>query len=316
VRIGFVGLGVVGQPMTRRLLQAGHSLVVHDLRPSTGQPLVAEGATWAARPGEVAAASEVVFTSLPGPPEVEAVALGEGGLLAAAAPGLIYLDTTTVGPACIRRVAAAAEPRGVHVLDVAVSQGPRRAEEGDLSLWVGGDEAIFERVRPLLDVVGSHILYCGPVGCGQITKLVNNLTSQCINVALGETLSLGVRAGVPLETLCAALATGTAQTRTLDELLPRGLFRGNLQPGFRLDLAAKDVRLATDLGRELRLPLPLANLVDQTYVAAQARGLGSLSTHAVIRLIEDAAGLTLRYQDAPPSGDGATAGHDSETARP
>ena len=298
MRVGFIGLGVVGQPMARNLLRAGHALVVHDLRPSAGEALVAEGATWATRPGEVAAASEVVFTSLPSPREVEAVALGEDGILGAAAPGLVYLDTTTVGPACIRRVAAAAEPRGVHVLDVAISQGPRRAEEGDLSLWVGGDAAVFERVRPLLEVVGRHILHCGPIGSGQITKLVNNLTSQCLNVVLGETLSLGVRAGVPLETLCAALATGTAQTRTLDELMPRGLFRGNLTPGFRLDLAAKDVRLATDLGRELGLPLPVSNLVDQVYVAAQARGLGSLSTHAVVRLLEEATGVTLRYQAA------------------
>ena len=137
------------------------------------------------------------------------------------------------------------------------------------------------------------------MGCGQITKLVNNLTSQCVNIVLGETLGLGVRAGVPLETLCAALATGTARDpRAVNELMPRGLFRGNLEPGFRLDLAAKDVRLAADLARELGLPLPLANLVDQVYVAAQARGLGSLSSHAVVRLVEEATGVTLRYHDA------------------
>src|SRR5262249_37720213 len=140
MRVGFIGLGIVGRPMARNLLRAGHTLVVHDLQPSAGEALLAEGAAWASRAGEVAAASAVVVTSLAGPREVEAVALGEGGILAAAAPGLIYLDATTVGPACIRRVAAAAAPRGVHVLDVAVSQGPRRAEEGDLSLCVGGDE--------------------------------------------------------------------------------------------------------------------------------------------------------------------------------
>ena len=179
----------------------------------------------------MAAASEVVFTSLPGPARSRRWPWRRG-IIAAASAGLIYLDATTVGPACIRRVAAVAAPRGIHVLDVAISQGPGRAEEGDLSLWVGGEEALFERLRPLLAVVGRHLLYCGPVGCGQITKLVNNLTSQCVNVVLGETLTLGVRAGVPLETLCAALATGTAQTRTVDELMPRGLFRGNLEPGF------------------------------------------------------------------------------------
>src|SRR5205085_4921794 len=131
----------------------------------------------------------------------------------------------------------AAAAQGVHVLDVAVSQGPRGAAEADLSLWVGGDEAVYERVRPLLAVFGRHLLYCGPVGSGQITKLVNNLTAQALNVVLGEALCLGVKAGVPLETLCGALATGTAQTRKLDELFPRGLFRGNWAPGFRLDLA-------------------------------------------------------------------------------
>ena len=129
MRVGFIGLGIVGRPMARNLLRAGHTLVVNDLRPSAGETLVAEGATWATRPGEVAAASEVVFTSLPGPREVEAVALGDGGIIAAAPAGLIYLDTTTVGPACIRRVAAAAAPRDVHVLDVAICRAraaPRR----------------------------------------------------------------------------------------------------------------------------------------------------------------------------------------------
>jgi 3-hydroxyisobutyrate dehydrogenase-like beta-hydroxyacid dehydrogenase len=155
------------------------------------------------------------------------------------------------------------------------------------------------------------------VGSGQITKLVNNLVAQALNIVLGEALCLGVKAGVSLETLCTALATGTAQTRKLDELFPRGLFRDHWEPGFRLDLAAKDVRLATDLGRELGLPLPLANLVDQVYVAAQARGLGSLSTHAVVRLVEDAAGVTLRYRDAAPADSERDArGHDSETAGP
>ncbi|HEY7065542.1 MAG TPA: NAD(P)-dependent oxidoreductase [Chloroflexota bacterium] len=299
-RVGFIGLGVVGQPMARNLLRAGHALVVHDLRPEAGAALVAEGATWAARPADVAVASEVVFTSLPGPPEVETVALGEAGILAAAPPGLVYLDTSTTGPTCIRRVAAAAAGRGVSVLDVAISQGPGRAEQADLSLWVGGDEAVYERVRPLLAAVGRHLIYCGPVGSGQITKLVNNLTAQALNVVLGEALCLGVKAGVPLETLCAALATGTAQTRKLDELFPRGLFRGDFAPGFRLDLAAKDVRLATDLGRELALSLPLANLVDQTFVAAQHAGLGPLANHAVVRLVEQAADVALRYADASP----------------
>jgi 3-hydroxyisobutyrate dehydrogenase len=299
--VGFIGLGVVGEPVARNLLRAGHTLAVHDLRPEAGTALVAEGATWAARPADVALASEVVFTSLPGPPEVTAVALGESGILAAAAPGLVYLDLSTTGPACIRRVAAAASARGVHALDVAVSQGPRGAKEADLSLWVGGDEGVYERVRPLLDVIGRHVLYCGPVGSGQITKLVNNLTAQALNVVLGEALCLGVKAGVSLETLCTALATGTAQTRKMDELFPRGLFRDHWEPGFRLDLAAKDVRLATDLGRELGLPLPLSNLVDQEYVAAQQQGLGPLANHAVVRLIEQAAEVQLRYAN-PPEG--------------
>ncbi len=301
-RVGFIGLGVVGQPMARNLLRAGHPMVVHDVRAAAGERLVAEGARWAARPADVAAASEVIFSSLPGPPEVEAVAYGENGILAAAESGLVYVDTSTTGPACIRRVAAAAGARGVQVLDVAISQGPGRAENADLSLWVGGDAGAYERVRPLLALVGRHILYCGSIGSGQITKLVNNLAAQALNLVMGEALCLGVKAGVPLETLCTALATGTGQTRKVDELFARGLFRGDWAPGFRLDLAAKDVRLATDLGRELGLPLPLANLVDQAYVAAQGRGLGPLANHAVVRPIEEAAGVELRYASGPPGG--------------
>jgi 3-hydroxyisobutyrate dehydrogenase len=296
-RLGFIGTGNMGLHMARHLVEAGYPLTVHDARRGATGPLLERGATWADSPAEVAAASEVVFTSLPGPAEVDAVALGESGVLAHLRPGDVFVDLSTNSPTAIRKVHAAGAERGVHVLDAPVSGGVIGAESGKLAVMVGGDEVIFERCRPMLDAIGNHVVYCGGAGNGAVTKIVNNMISLSLNVLLGEALALGVKAGVDLGTLVDVVQNSSGATRKLGSHYPHYLFQGNFEPGFALDLGAKDLRLGTNLARELGLPLDFANLVDQRFVEAQGRGWGRQGADAVVKLIEEKAGLELRFED-------------------
>ena len=196
MKIGFIGLGTMGRHMASNLIKAGHALVVHDLRREAGAAHCQAGAAWAETPRGVAEATEVVFTSLPGPPEVEAVALGEQGLLAGLAAGKVYFDLTTNAPALVRRIHAAVTARGIHMPDAPVSGGPRGAETRRLALWVGGDEGVFTRYKPVLDAIGDQPYYVGPIGAGSIAKLVHNCAGYVIQTALAEVFTLGVKAGV------------------------------------------------------------------------------------------------------------------------
>src|SRR2546428_11292161 len=186
MKIGFIGLGAMGRHMAANLIRAGNELVVHDVRQEASAPHRRAGAGWAETPREVAEATEVVFTSLPGPPEVEAVALGEQGLLAGLAAGKVYFDLTTNAPALVRRIHGLFEARGIHMLDAPVSGGPRGAETRRLALWVGGDEAVFERHRPVLDAIGDQPYYVGPLGAGPDAEPGPNLARDLVQTALGQ----------------------------------------------------------------------------------------------------------------------------------
>jgi 3-hydroxyisobutyrate dehydrogenase len=293
-RLGFVGTGNMGRHMARHLLEAGYRLTVHDARRAAAEQLEGGGAGWAESPAELAEASDVVFTSLPGPPEVESVALGEGGVLANLPAGGILVDLSTNSPTAIRKVAAAGAERGIVVLDAPVSGGVFGAETGRLAVMVGGDKDAFDRCKPLFDAIGDHVVYCGASGAGSATKLVNNMISLSLNVLLGEALALGVRAGVELETLVDVIQSSSGATWKLGNNYPKFLFKGNFEPGFALDLGAKDLRLGTGLAKELGMPLDLANLVEQRFVEAQARGWGKLHSDVVVKLIEERTGVELR----------------------
>ena len=300
MNIGFIGLGSMGRPMSLNLIRAGHRLTVHDIdRDGLGATdLLKAEAKWADTPKDAACGNEIVFTSLPGPREVEAVALGEDNILEGIARGAVFIDLTTNSPSVVRRIQKLYGERGVHVLDAPVSQGTRRAKyDGTLTVMVGGDRAVYERVEPVLDVLGhGHLVYCGESGAGATCKIVNNLMLFTIQSALLEALSLGTKAGVPVETLTEVMSQSSGQSLVVDG------FRGSLdaprsfehRDSFSLILARKDVRLATELGRELDVPMEISNIVEQRFTEAVARGLGSRSANGYMTIQEERANVDLR----------------------
>ena len=294
MKAGFIGTGNMGNPMAANLIKAGHELTVHDLRREAATNLLEMGAEWAATPKDAVPGNEVVFTSLPVPRDVEAVVEGENGILEGASEGSLYVDLSTNSPTVVRRLHQVCDARGVTMLDAPVSGGVYGAAAGTLAVMVGGDEGTFNRLKPTLDAIGSHVVFCGPIGNGSVCKICNNLLSMGIGVLLSESLTLGVKAGVDLEVLADVIANSSGGSRRLTEKLPRFLFKGNFEPGFATALAAKDVRLATDLGREYGIPMELSNLVDQRHVEAMLRGWGPEDSDAVCRIQEEKSGVQLR----------------------
>ena len=299
MKAGFIGVGNMGNPMAANMIKAGHQLTVHDLRRESATNLLEMGAAWADTPAGCVAGKDAVFTSLPVPRDVEAVVMGEGGIMSAAAAdagaGAVYVDLSTNSPTVIRRIHDECAARGVTVLDAPVSGGVYGAAAGTLAVMAGGDRDAYDRVKPMLDAIGSHVVYCGAIGNGMVAKICNNLLSMGIGVLMSEALALGVKAGVPLETLADVIANSSGGNRRLTEKFPRYLFAGNFEPGFATALAAKDVRLATDLGREYGIPMELSNLVDQRHVEALFRGWGPEDSDAVARLQEEKSGVQLRF---------------------
>ncbi len=299
MKIGFIGLGTMGHHMALHLIWAGHELVVHDLRRELAAPHREAGARWADTPRRVAEATEVVFTSLPGPAEVEAVALGEHGLLPGLATGTVYFDLSTNAPALVRRLHELFGARGIHMLDAPVSGGPRGAETRRLALWVGGDEAIFTRYEPVLHTIGDRPYYVGPIGAGSIAKLAHNCAGYVIQTALAEVFTMGVRAGVDPLALWKAVRQGAVgRQRTFDRLADHFLPGKFDPPAFSLRLAHKDVTLATALGREHQVPMRLATLTLEEMTEALNRGWGERDSRVAMLLQEERAGAEIRVPEA------------------
>ena len=293
MNIGFVGIGRMGRFMARNLAKGGHNLTVFDTHKETAEELLSQGASWADSPSAVAAVSQVVFTALPRPQDVEAVALGDCGIISGAAPGLAYFDLSTTDPDTIHRIAAAAKPKGVHVLDAPVSGGVTGAEQATLCIMVGGDQSVYTSYKPLLELIGEKVLYCGEQGMGAVCKIVNNLINLGNYVLVSEALTLGLKAGAETETMFEAISHSSGNTECMQEF-PASLFQGNFEPGFKLDLGAKDVGLATELGRQLCLPMELANIIEQRFTEARNRGWGELASVSVARLQEERADVKIR----------------------
>lgn len=296
MRVGFIGLGNMGGPMASHILEAGHTLTVYDVRKEAAQPHMDKGARWAESPMAVAAASEIVFTSLPGPKEVEAVALGEGGILQGSSPGTVYIDLSTNSPTLIRRIHEVGRERQVQVLDAPVSGGPIGAQQATLAVMVGGDRAVYDRVKPVLDAIGNKVSYVGAIGAGAIAKIVHNMIGICTQAILAEGLTLGVKAGVDPEALRKAVADGAVgQGLMLNYMVPNVVFKGDFDTvRFALRLARKDIGLASDLGREYEVPMKVANLVEQDLVEAMAKGWGDRDSTVPFQLQEERAGVKVR----------------------
>ena len=297
MKLGFIGTGNMGNPMAANLIKAGHQVTVHDLRREAATNLLEMGANWADSPKETVPGSEVVFTSLPVPRDVEAVVLGENGILEGASSGQVFFDLSTNSPTMIRRLHDECAAKGVTLLDSPVSGGTYGAAAGTLAVMVGGDKATFERFKPVLEGIGTHVVYCGDIGNGAVCKICNNLMSMGTGALLAEALTLGVKAGVDLATLADVINNSTGGSKRLADKFPRFLFKGNFEPGFATALAAKDVRLATDLGREYGIPMELSNMVDQLHVEALFRGWGPEDSDAVAKIQEEKSGVQLRLPE-------------------
>jgi 3-hydroxyisobutyrate dehydrogenase len=293
----------MGQHMARHVAEAGHSVAAFDLRPdAVAQLTQTPNARRASSVAEAASGAEVVFTSLPGPPEVEAVATGPDGLLESMPEGTVYVDLSSNSPTMVRKLHAAFAQRGIAMLDAPVAGGVTGAENGTLSVMVGGDREVFERVRPALSAIGTKLFYCGPSGNGAIVKLCNNLCTQAQIAAAGEILSLGVKAGIDLEVLASAIGQSTGTCRAIVDTFPKQLFRRHFEdPGFSSILSAKDTHLALELAHELGVPMPIGEIVEQDKQEALKRGWGLLSPDVFVRLQEERAGVVLEYSREPAS---------------
>jgi 2-hydroxy-3-oxopropionate reductase len=289
--IGFIGLGIMGRPMARNLLKAGYSLVVHSRSRGPVDEIVKAGATAAASPRDVAAQCDVLITMLPNSPEVEQVALGPGGIIEGARRGLMFADMSTISPIVSQKVGKALEAKGVVMLDAPVSGGEKGAIDGALSIMVGGDKAVFERVLPIFQAMGKTITLLGPLGFGGFTKLANQIIVAVNLTALAEALTLGKKAGLDRELLLTALAGGLAGSKCLDQKKPNYV-SNTYNPGFKIDLHYKDLGLIMESARALGVPLPATAVVQELFNALRVKGRGGLDHSGVITLLEDLAGAS------------------------
>jgi 3-hydroxyisobutyrate dehydrogenase len=294
MQVGFIGLGTMGGKMAANLQRAGYPLMVYDVRREAAAPHLAAGAVWADSPRQVAQNCEVVFSSLPGPSDVEEVALGEDGVLGGMRPGGAYFDLSTNSPTVVRRISAAFAERGVHMLDAPVSGGPRGAATGKLAIWVGGEQRIFNQYKPVLDAIGDQARYVGPIGAATVAKLVHNCAGYILQRALSEVFTMGVKAGVGPLTLWEAVRHGAlGRVRTFDGLAAHFLPGIYDPPDFALRLAHKDVTLATALGREMDVPMPMANLALAELTQALNRGWSERDSRVAMLLQQERAGVQI-----------------------
>jgi 3-hydroxyisobutyrate dehydrogenase-like beta-hydroxyacid dehydrogenase len=289
MRLGFVGTGTMGGPMAGRLIDAGHQLTVYDVRPDAMSALCARGARPAENPAAVARSSEVVFSSLPGPAEVEQAALDpESGVLAGLQQGGAYIDMTTNAPAVARRVAAACRARGLEMLDAPVSGRPPT-----MTVMVGGDDAVFAKYRPLLAAMAGNIFYVGGAGAGCTAKLVTQYLGYTNFVAALEGMLIGAKAGIDLGVLAQIVPVSAGASRTFDNI-PRSVLPGSFTAGGTLDIVAKDLQLACDLARDVASPAHLGLLAHDVLSRAQAKGWGQEGFPIAARILEAMAGTELR----------------------
>ncbi len=296
MKVGYIGLGIMGKSMARNILKAGFPLVVHNRSRGAVAELVAEGALEATSPREVAAQVAVIFTNLPDSPDVEQVALGSDGILEGAREGLIFVDNSTIKPATARHIAAVLGQRGVLSLDAPVSGGDIGAQKGTLAIMVGGPVEALERVMPVLDAVGKTITHVGDSGAGQIAKAANQVMVAAQMVAMGELLILARKAGADPRKVVAAIQGGAAQCWTLD-VKPERLFAGNRQPGFKAYMQAKDLGIVMDTAREYGITMPSTAVNTQLFYAMLQMGMAELDNSAVVGVIESLSQADLLAED-------------------
>jgi len=288
MNVGFIGLGIMGKPMTRNLIKAGHQLPVYDLHPGPAAELAAEGAIPLESARDVAARSEATITMVPDGPEVEVAVLGPAGALEGAKPGSTIVDMSSISPLVAQKVGAACAARGVDFMDAPVSGGEPKAIDGSLVIMAGGKQEVFERVLPLFKAMGSSAVLTGPIGAGNVTKLANQIMVAVNIAAMGEALVLATKAGLDPEVVFNAVKGGLAGSSVLNAKAPMVISR-NFKPGFRIRLHQKDLRNALLAAEAVRVSLPFTSLAQQALMALINCGRGDLDHAAIVTFIEDMA---------------------------
>jgi 3-hydroxyisobutyrate dehydrogenase len=299
MKAGFIGLGTMGAFMASNLQKGiqkdGHTVLVHDINRTASTGHVRNGAVWTETPAALAAEADVIFTSLPGPAEFEAVSFGENGLFSAVRRGAAYFDLTTNAPTTVRKAHAEYEKKGVYLFDAPVSGGPRGAATGKLAIWCGGDAEVFAQWKPVLDTIGDQARLIGPIGAGSVAKLVHNCYGYIATAAAAEVFSMGVKAGIEPLAIWEAVRQGAIGRRGAFESLTDQFLPDQYEPpAFALRLAHKDVSLATALGRELNVPMRLANLALADLAEGLNRGWGNLDSRAIMRIQTERSGVELK----------------------
>ncbi len=298
-RLGFIGLGNLGRPLAANLLAAGFPLTVHDRNAESANELLADGAAWGGSPAEVAAASDTVFTCLPSPAAVVAVVAGEGGILEVLAPGATWIDSSTNDRHELERLAGLAALQGIETLEAPVTGGVHLASSGQITVIVGGDQAVFAAHLPVFEAIGGRVFHVGPLGSASVIKVITNMLAFIHLVAAGEALMLARRGGLDLAQSFEVIKASSG-TSFVHETESRVILNGSYDIGFTLDLACKDLGFAHDLGEELGVPLELATLVEQTFIRAREEFGGDAWSPMVVKLLEDAVGVDLRAPGFPP----------------
>ena len=287
-KIGFIGLGIMGKPMARNLMEAGYELVVYNRSRAAVEELAGKGAAAAGSPKGVAEACETVITMLPDSPQVEEVVIGENGIFEGVTEGTLLVDMSTISPVVTEELAQKARQLGASMLDAPVSGGEPGAEAGTLSIMVGGNKEDFERAKPLFDVMGETVVHVGESGVGQVVKACNQIVVALTIEAVSEALVLGSKAGASPAKVIEVLSGGLAGNRIM-EAKGKNFLRHEFNPGFRLELHRKDLGIALAAGREYGVPLPVTAIVDQILEALVAKGSGSKDHSAILTFIEDLA---------------------------
>ena len=290
LKVGYIGLGLMGKSMARNILKAGFPVVVHNRSQAAVDELVAEGTTRANSPKEVAEQVDVVFTNLPDSPDVEKVVLGENGIIEGAHDGLIFVDNSTIKPASARMIAKELAGKNVFALDSPVSGGDIGAKNGTLTIMVGGDASALEKVMPVFQAMGKTITLVGEAGAGQVAKAANQIMVAAQMVAMGELLVFSKKAGVDPKKVVDAIKAGAAQCWTLDVKPPR-LFDGNRNPGFKAYMQLKDLRIVLDTAREYDIPVSGTEINTNLFQEMIDAGMGDLDNSAVVGVIEKLAGI-------------------------
>jgi 2-hydroxy-3-oxopropionate reductase len=285
-RVGFIGLGIMGMPMARNVMEAGYELTVHNRSPEKAEELGKEGAAVAATPREVAENSDVVITMLPDSPQVREVVAGEDGVLEGISEGALLIDMSTISPVVTEELAEAVKEKGASMLDAPVSGGDVGAIEGTLSIMVGGEQADFQRAKPLFEAMGKTITHVGPTGAGQVTKAANQVVVALTIEAVSEALVLGSAGGVSPEKILEVLSGGLASNKVM-EVKREKFLSHTFEPGFRSELHHKDLGIALAAGREYGVVMPVTAIVDQMLLSMKRKGWGGEDHSALLRIIED-----------------------------